>query len=123
MKIRHGFVSNSSSSSFCIFGIYVNKEELLSAQELLNKGLLKEEDFKYKCWKEDPSEYISKIGLTVDSMPDDYDKLYIGNEWTSVKDDETGSQFKERTINALKQVIKNPDKIKAYTYQEAWYNG
>ena len=32
MKIRNGFVSNSSSTSFCVYGIYVNNEK-----ELLNQ--------------------------------------------------------------------------------------
>ena len=28
MKIRNGFVSNSSSSSFCIYGAYINKDRV-----------------------------------------------------------------------------------------------
>ena len=31
MKIRKGFVSNSSSSSFCIMGIEISKEDLIKA--------------------------------------------------------------------------------------------
>jgi hypothetical protein len=119
MKMRYGFVSNSSSTSFCIYGVCVDRSKVLSCQELIAKGLLKEENFKYKSYMDEPSVYMEKLGLTVETGRDGGD-LYIGNNWTSVKDEETGLQFKERTIKALKQVFKDPDDIKPGTYEEAW---
>jgi hypothetical protein len=45
MKIRNGFVSNSSSSSFCLAG-WVVKEDLITRKDFACKmGFLKEESF------------------------------------------------------------------------------
>ena len=122
MKIRCGFVSNSSASSFCIYGICIDQNNIIKAQELIDKGLLKEEDFKYESWKNDPYDYLGILGLRIANMDDEMG-LYIGNEWSSIKDDETGLQFKKRTEDILKQIVKNPDNIKIVTLEEAWYNG
>lgn len=48
MKIRNGFVSNSSSSSFCILGYMPDAEEYYKQHDLLSEyedGELGEEDF------------------------------------------------------------------------------
>ena len=56
MKIRNGFVSNSSSSSFCIFGKEYELDEL---KKLFEKHIPQEdmEDF-----EEDPNWYIGDRG-------------------------------------------------------------
>ena len=96
MKIRKGFVSNSSSTSFCIYGI----------------------------WLEDPQEDMYEVaeGLGLFVHSDQYgDGLYIGKSWTHIGDDETGKQFKE---SVQEKVDKLPiDDKKCETHEEGWYNG
>jgi len=96
MKIRAGFVSNSSSVSFCIYGIWIDHPE----EELM--------------------EVAEELGLYCHR--DQYgDGLYIGEEWSSIGDDETGKQFKEAT---QEKVNKLPvDDKKCSTHEEGWYDG
>ena len=96
MKIRAGFVSNSSSVSFCIYGIWVDhpEEELWEVAE----------------------------GLGLYCHRDQYgDGLYIGRTWKTIGDDETGKQFKETTQEKVDKLPVD-DKICA-THEEGWYDG
>jgi hypothetical protein len=139
MKIRNGFVSNSSSSSFCIYGICIEKygiEEALIkkgvTEEELEEGILEyldnwclqsdlrkqgldELEIKKKCME-------TKIlgGMEANCIMDD-DEIFIGESWSSIGDNETGSQFKARIEQTLKEVL--GDDIKCATYEEAWRNG
>ena len=90
MKIRHGFVSNSSSQSFCIYGIYLDEEP---------KGDLD--------------------GLSMECT--ERDEVCVGRSWASVKDDETGKQFKEDVEKKVKALF-GEDK-KCNTHEYSWYNG
>ena len=36
MKTRQGFVSNSSSTSFCIYGVYLDEDDMFHAKEKFN---------------------------------------------------------------------------------------
>jgi len=103
LKTRQGFVSNSSTTSFCIYGIYSEK------------GLDADED--YDKYKEKAA-----LGLTTRASPDG--GYYYGVSLTKITDDETGRQFKDRVQKTLKDWYGDKiDGLEFGIYEEAWYNG
>lgn len=102
MKIRNGFVSNSSSSSFCIYGTKITKEQF----DLTSKERIKELGLE--------EHYYSSSGYYDDDV-------YIGISWKYISDNETGASFKLRITNALKKLY--GDDIETRTIEMAWYDG
>ena len=103
MRIRTRMVSNSSSTSFCIYGTVIEK---------------KEEDWEaldaLKC-------SAKQMGLEViNGPPYDYD-LYIGRYWSSIKDHETGLDFKLTVEKCLEKLFGHQKECD--TYEESWYDG
>ncbi len=96
MKIRLGFVSNSSTTSFLIYGIELTSEELEKLTEDLPELLEKEYSY-------------------------DEDG-YLGRSWDTVKDDETGKQFKESVEKEVKKLFPNK-KLEFRTVKEAYSDG
>jgi hypothetical protein len=92
MKTRHGFVANSSSSSFCIYGAIVSRDD------------------------DDIYEKAEDHGLECRCPSDDY---YIGLSWSDVKDDETGAQFKERVRELIEKAFPG-ETFELGTHEEAW---
>jgi len=118
MKIRTGFVSNSSSSSFCIYGISVEKCQLI---RVLNEkfNLVIEEGSRIS--KIEDKVYEAKIDLPqMFTTNDDY-RVYIGREFSSIQDDETGRQFKNGVEEEIKKIFGEEEKCG--TIEEGWYNG
>jgi len=108
MKIRNGFVSNSSSTSFCIFGAAFEPEEI--------KKIFNVED------PYDAEEKLKGSGLEFEAGQEGY-TYYIGRSWKNIKDDETGKQFKESIQKAIMEAIGKEAAVECHTYEEAWYNG
>ena len=119
MKIRNGFVSNSSSSSFLIYGVCIDTGTL--ASKLTEKGKkialngVSEEDIEDQY----DGDIAEALGIEYSSGPDGCYCYYFGPSWDSIKDDETGLQFKTRVKKEIKELIDIEDD-KFCSHAEAW---
>jgi len=93
MKIRYGFVSNSSTTTFCIYGTCIDVKEFLNAEDIK-----KVENGEYNVVEMCMEKLFAEKNID-DSIRyyEYFNKVYIGRELTSIKDDETGKDFKEST--------------------------
>lgn len=99
MKIRVGFVSNSSSESFLIYGVAVDKKAITAEIEKM----------------------INETDLQIEYEPDnDYTK-YVGKSWDSIGDFQTGMQFRTDIIEKCQKIF--GENIVCETHARAWYNG
>jgi hypothetical protein len=119
MKIRQGFVSNSSSSSFLIYGTIPTEKQIDMAFEAYFPNEVEDYD--------DEDDYYEKINklLSIDEFcdlsmdhPYDDDEFYIGKSWSRVKDDETGKEFKDNVSAKLKKLF--GDECECGTYEASW---
>jgi len=158
MKQRQGFVSNSSTTSFCIYGINLNSFDKISLVNAIKKTglanliskideMLKNEHYWAKRNKAQlemlkrieeldenemeivehflqcNSERFLKLCLG-DSFSINYGPdgdLYIGRNWSEIRDNETGAQFKENVEESLRSFLEVD--LKCSTYEEAWRDG
>jgi hypothetical protein len=85
-------------------------------RELL--GMKEDEDF------DDPVDQLEKkTGLNCGSYGDDYDNFYIGRTYSTLKDDETGKQFRESVETKLKELLAGAGlgkEVKCEHMEEAW---
>jgi hypothetical protein len=100
MKIRNGFVSNSSSSSFCIMGIRITSE------------------LYYKIGKErKPTTLDTETGISHD------DVYYIGYNPDKMGEDETLGQFKDRIVTEAARIGISIEKKDLTWITDGGYNG
>lgn len=100
MKVRYGFVSNSSTTSFCIYGAAISSDK---ADEL-------DSDKELEVHYGDPEA--------------DNDGAYVGVSWKRIGDNETGAQFKARIQEAVKKLVGDEAKdLNFCTIEEAYRDG
>lgn len=106
MKIRSGFVSNSSSSSFVIYGVIEDKNYLLDND--VNYGNL---GIEYGEYGE------TYIGLVI-SSENDHEYSSGIDESRPLREQKEETKRKLSEIFGTEYVEKNID-----TYSESWFNG
>lgn len=127
MKYRYGFVSNSSSCSFCIYGL--NLDTNIVVNFLKSKGIEIDDDENLDDVCEKMNEYLyihgkeyhlngNLISATI-HYPDYYEGINIGRDLTEIHDDETGLQFKE-SVRAVCLAIDESSNPRLMT--EAWHD-
>ena len=115
MKIRLGFVSNSSSSSFCIYGAELGRS---FTDEENNERYIEYNGEKHKI--EELEKIISRLKLNVEVYDWSDLPVYIGRSFKEINDEETGLQFKKRIKNDLRTLLKQ--EVGCSTYEECTYN-
>ena len=119
MKIRNGFVSNSSSSSFCIYGTNIDFDKFASKIKESNFLSLSEEQLDELVGNWELCEMVEgKTELSI--YQDDYN-VWIGRSWSTVGDDETGKEFKNSVETGLEKILGST--VECRTYEEEIYNG
>lgn len=96
MRIRSGFVSNSSSVSFCAYGTKVTREELY-----------------------DSDEYFRDYGL--DTFRMQYGDMICGREWCDIGDDQTKKEFMQEVEANLIKLLKR--EVVCDTWEDGYYDG
>lgn len=145
MKIRQGHVSNSSTSSFLIYGVSIDSGELMEllgtdvVADVARQELEELEHSEYydapEGWREWDSSmqsqwYESHYGVSeaLDCILKTpywtyFGTVYLGASWSAVKDDETGAEFKDRVKREVLQAIPALKGRKFATHKEAWRDG
>lgn len=102
MKSRSMFISNSSSSSFIIYGINTSMDDVKNYAELNFS-----ENQEYQKSKKDDYEIVEFLNNTIPLIEfiADYedDSVYIGRSFETIKDDETGKMFKDSVEEFIKE--------------------
>ncbi len=107
MKIREGFVSNSSTTSFCIYGLYLDSEAIREKFNL---------DTEADLYDELETKFGSDVSLNFDPYDDG---CWIGLDWPTIRDYETGAEFKQR-VKYIFDKVGITDELG--THQEAWHD-
>lgn len=106
MKIRNGFVSNSSSTSFCIYGLFLDDKEVEKIEEACGD-----------IWELAENGLFFHYGQSYGG--------YFGKEYSSMPDDMTMGEFKSQVSEKLDAIL-DAAGITGKTYEthdEGWFDG
>jgi hypothetical protein len=111
VKLRLGFVSNSSSSSFLIYGACITDYISEEGEKIEENN----EEYEYDTEELIIDRIHTKIKENHFDIDIDYgyEDKYLGISWSRIGDDETGKQFKDK--------IKVP--TECGTHEECFRNG
>ena len=115
MKVRVGFVSNSSTTSFCIYGCQVDLYE--AAELLLKAGSITQEQADNEDKWDVYDEAAKKAGM-VSHQPDSWEQLFFGFTLTSIPDDAVFGEWKKEKEKLLKEFL--GDDIECGFIEEAY---
>ena len=122
MKIRNGFVSNSSSSSFCIYGGEVDFEVIAKVFEKHGREFDKEDEYENR----DTLEALLKeldLGIKVIYTDEYYceGNYLLGRDFDCIGDNETGGQFKKSVRDGLEKLT--GQSVECSSQEHAWRDG
>lgn len=99
MKTRTGFVSNSSSSSFCMIGAIIN------TGKITNPEFLNTDDDTHFCLQELLDDRVRDNGYNL-YLEMIEDSLFIGYTYNEMKKDETKFEFETRLTEEINHFLK-----------------
>ena len=113
MKIRTDYVSNSSSSSFVLWGKAYDRSDL--SQKMIDAGLVPEDqvdDFDIYEWLDEHDSF----GFDYDEYVIGDDEIIVGMSPVKMDDNETLAQFKQRVLDKIKKAGLPIDSISEIEY-------